>query len=275
MQWTRGTLDQYDTWQRLGNPGWNSTSLFYYMKKSEKFNIPSAEAIEWGATYVLSAHGTIGPINSGYNNPQHSSFTYNSYVNSILNFFNSAASGTRGPVQKILDLCTGAPLGVVRFFYSVIPGIPGGSNPVPNRRSSSAVGYVYPYAPPTTSSSAAGEKNNLIILVGYQATNILWSSNTDTSSNVVATGVAFIATPTSTSTSVTLSVPSPTAGNPAKAKRDTTQYQVDLSSSSGQVIVSSGALGVSCSVVRRIYTADLKTRAPLSSSGVASEILRK
>lgn len=28
MQWTRATLDQYDSFERLGNTGWNSTALF-------------------------------------------------------------------------------------------------------------------------------------------------------------------------------------------------------------------------------------------------------
>lgn len=31
MEWTRATFDQYDAFERLGNEGWNSTSMFKYV----------------------------------------------------------------------------------------------------------------------------------------------------------------------------------------------------------------------------------------------------
>lgn len=270
MQWTRGTLDQYDTFQRLGNPGWNSNSLFQYMKKSEKFHAPNPAQVASGATYDPSVHGQSGPIDAGYPNPPKSTYTFNSMLQSVVNYFATVSSGpnARGPVQKIIDVCSGAPRGVSRFFFSIIPG----TNSTPNKRASSAQGYIYPYVNPSGSSLSA--KNNLVVLVGHQATKILWKPRVSNSANAVASGVQFIATPivdVSAAASGSLNIGLPVK----KAKRDATTFTVNLNANKGEVIVSSGALGVSHHIIIYGSSTDFIHRALPSWNSVESETLRK
>lgn len=184
-----------------------------YMKKSEHFNVPDAYQTALGATSVPSVHGSNGSISVSYPQPYLATVSFGSYISSVLKFF-SPTNLRQNP-----DVCTGRPNGVARFFYSLIPG----PNKVSgqNRRCSSAVGYVYPFV----NGVNAGQKENLVILVGTLATEIIWGNASN--GLQVASGVAFTEAPAS---------PAPPANTTLG-----TSYQVEASK---EVIVAAGALGV-------------------------------
>ena len=60
----RGAAEDYDAWEKLGNPGWGWKGLLPYFKKSVTFTPPGAMLQEvYGATYdVDAAYGEEGPI---------------------------------------------------------------------------------------------------------------------------------------------------------------------------------------------------------------------
>jgi choline dehydrogenase-like flavoprotein len=66
MTYVRAEKTQIDSWEALGNPGWNWDSLFPYYKKYESFTIPSPAQVEAGASYIASDHGELGPLTVGY-----------------------------------------------------------------------------------------------------------------------------------------------------------------------------------------------------------------
>lgn len=212
--------------------------LYRFMQKSEAFIPPSPDQVSLGATADLSVHGTSGPVSISYPEPYLATETFGAYIASMISVFstsppqssssNNTTEASYTPLKQILDLCTGAPLGLARFFYSLLPGrtqIPGG-----NRRTSSAWGYVYPFlAEPEV-------KEGLTILAGHQSTGIVWSSGGN-QSVATATGVKFVATPAST-----------IIGDPLA-----NEFTVAVS---GEVIVAAGALGVGRSTHLRITEAD-------------------
>ncbi|KAH8653230.1 alcohol oxidase [Tricladium varicosporioides] len=66
MAFGRGSEEDYDNWERLGNPGWGWDGLLPYFKKSVTFTPPSAELQnEFGVTYDTRAYGN-GPIQASY-----------------------------------------------------------------------------------------------------------------------------------------------------------------------------------------------------------------
>ncbi|KAL2206892.1 glucose oxidase [Sarocladium strictum] len=66
MTYIRGDASLYDSWEKLGNPGWNWASIFPYFKKSEQYTTPNGEQISAGATYEPQNHGRKGPVHVGY-----------------------------------------------------------------------------------------------------------------------------------------------------------------------------------------------------------------
>lgn len=63
MFWNRGSAADYDTWKKLGNPGWGWKDLLPYFKKSETFHPPSAEiAKEYPISSDMGPHGEVGPV---------------------------------------------------------------------------------------------------------------------------------------------------------------------------------------------------------------------
>jgi len=62
MMFNRGAADDYDNWERLGNPGWGFKGLLPYFVKSSTFQPPSPElAAEFNITWNPEAYGN-GPI---------------------------------------------------------------------------------------------------------------------------------------------------------------------------------------------------------------------
>ncbi|KAI2466361.1 putative GMC oxidoreductase [Annulohypoxylon bovei var. microspora] len=70
LVWTRGSVANFDAWERLGNPGWSWTGLLPYFKKSEKYST----SLDNGSTRnsliaigpVIENHGEQGPVEVGY-----------------------------------------------------------------------------------------------------------------------------------------------------------------------------------------------------------------
>ncbi|KAH8172402.1 GMC oxidoreductase domain-containing protein [Sarocladium implicatum] len=66
MTYVRGDAAVFDSWEKLGNPGWNWDSLYPYFKKVENYTNPSAEQIAMGARFEDEYHGRKGPVHVGY-----------------------------------------------------------------------------------------------------------------------------------------------------------------------------------------------------------------
>lgn len=66
MSYTRAQKVQIDTWERVGNKGWNWNNLFTYYKKSEAFQVPTPEQTSRGADYYIAYHGEDGPLKVGW-----------------------------------------------------------------------------------------------------------------------------------------------------------------------------------------------------------------
>ncbi|KAI7243958.1 GMC oxidoreductase [Hortaea werneckii] len=73
MFFNRGSAEDYDSWEELGNPGWGWKDLLPYFKKSETFTPPSFQIANEYADIIspdLSPHGTDGPVGSSFPNFQ-------------------------------------------------------------------------------------------------------------------------------------------------------------------------------------------------------------
>lgn len=70
MVYTRAEAAQIDTWEAVGNPGWNWDSLFSYYKRSENLQLPFQRQIDGGATYNLDFHGERNPLWTGWSQIQ-------------------------------------------------------------------------------------------------------------------------------------------------------------------------------------------------------------
>ncbi|KAI7243926.1 GMC oxidoreductase [Hortaea werneckii] len=73
MFFNRGSAEDYDSWEELGNPGWGWKDLLPYFKKSETFTPPSLQIANEYADIIspdLAPHGTNGPVGSSFPNFQ-------------------------------------------------------------------------------------------------------------------------------------------------------------------------------------------------------------
>ncbi|KAJ7113667.1 hypothetical protein C8R43DRAFT_1138514 [Mycena crocata] len=66
MVWYRPAAAELDAIEGLGNPGWNSKTMFPYMKAIEHNHPPSAAQRAAGANIVRSHHGFNGPVNVSF-----------------------------------------------------------------------------------------------------------------------------------------------------------------------------------------------------------------
>ncbi|KAL9086349.1 MAG: hypothetical protein Q9165_007135 [Trypethelium subeluteriae] len=62
----RAEVAQIDAWEKIGNAGWNWSSLWPYYKKSEHIQPPTPSQAAHGITYEPSAHGIDGPLAVGW-----------------------------------------------------------------------------------------------------------------------------------------------------------------------------------------------------------------
>ncbi|KAF8987569.1 hypothetical protein BDQ17DRAFT_1374948, partial [Cyathus striatus] len=180
MQWSRGTVGQYDALEELGNEGWNFKTMnsdFRYMKKAEHFHTPNANQTSLGVGFNATAHGKNGNIDSGFlilTLVLH--VIYGTLVNSTAQTYPGLRADNK------VDQCDGDPRG-------------SSDGATQNIRSSSAHGFIFSLAP--------GDRPNLYILTGHLATKIVWKTTQPPSPK----GVAFeVVTNTSSSQSFVVQV---------------------------------------------------------------------
>lgn len=186
QEYARGTKDQYDALEKLGNPGWNWDSMLKYMQKSESFHPPSAEQKQQGATFDPSVHGYRGPLSVAYPVPYVGSKAIQAYL--------SSAEGTIQGLEPSMDVSDGQPNGGNALYFTIEPGKEGTVGG--NRRCSAAVGYVYPAL---GAGAGEGGKEGLTILTEHFGTGIVWSAQ-ERGKPVRAVGVRFVSTPAENAT---------------------------------------------------------------------------
>lgn len=166
MFFCRASETEYDAWATLnpnGNQTWNWAEMYKYMRKSENYTAPPAETIsDMGLIVNSSAHGSGGPIQSGY-----SEWIYPANAEWIPTWV------TLGMTAK--DLADGNNHGVSLTTSTL--------NARNQSRSDSKAGYIDPLAP----------RSNLVILTGQQVTKVIFNGTTDASGNAIASGVQFSA----------------------------------------------------------------------------------
>ncbi|PSN59314.1 GMC oxidoreductase [Corynespora cassiicola Philippines] len=158
MVFDRGAKSDYDTWEALGNKGWNFESLLPYFKKSEKFTPPSKEILaDYDIKWDLEYHGENGYIQSSY-----SPFFWPSMKNIV-------EATKELQISISTDQASGKALG---GFYC-----PHNQDPVKVIRSSAEDYYV-----------AAQARASFHLLTGQQVTQIITSAVDGT---IKASGVRF------------------------------------------------------------------------------------
>ncbi|KAL8742857.1 MAG: hypothetical protein Q9190_004720 [Brigantiaea leucoxantha] len=71
MFFNRGSKADWDSWELLGNPGWNWEGLLPYFKKATTFTPPPPQiAADYPISSDLSPHGMHGPIGASFANFQ-------------------------------------------------------------------------------------------------------------------------------------------------------------------------------------------------------------
>lgn len=66
MAYTRADNVQVDTWESIGNNGWNWEALLPYYMKSQLLNTPTAAQAEAGITFDPEVNGFDGPLKTGW-----------------------------------------------------------------------------------------------------------------------------------------------------------------------------------------------------------------
>ncbi|KAJ6779884.1 hypothetical protein PWT90_09380 [Aphanocladium album] len=67
MTYLRGDKSEFDSWEQLGNKGWNWETMMKYYKKLEGFVTPEQWQVDAGATFDPKAHGTGGDLHTCFN----------------------------------------------------------------------------------------------------------------------------------------------------------------------------------------------------------------
>ncbi|KAK0560099.1 hypothetical protein OC844_003980 [Tilletia horrida] len=175
---TRGDVAQFDNIGKLGNAGWDYSSLLTYMKKSENFIVPNSAQVNAGAQYNASAHGSGGPVTIRFGDIQGASrrsaegayprFAKRFYTGPYQRNFVQAIKKAIG-TDQVADLSAGHTNGVAFTPNSMLRG-PG------NLRSSSAIAYLNPVE----------NRPNLVVLTTWRGWKINWASGSGTPT---ATGV--------------------------------------------------------------------------------------
>lgn len=182
--WNRASRAQYDALGALINSadaGWNWNGLLGYMKKSEKFVAPNQDQRNLGAKWDPSVHGTSGPLEIGFTQIRNNNRRSTTNVGGASQQWKRMFTGPQQPafikavgetlgVQQVDDQCSGQANSVAFTPNSI--GVNG-------QRTSAASAYYTPVQ----------NRDNLTILTGTMAKNLLWdaatSSNLLRSSGVV------------------------------------------------------------------------------------------
>ncbi|KAI1502517.1 putative choline dehydrogenase [Biscogniauxia marginata] len=159
MTWNRGSKQDYDAWEELGNKGWGWDDLLPFFKKSESFHLPNKETqAHHREHYDHEAIGVSGAVHASYSKQYSAAhqLCYDTYV----------ALGV--PENKAHH--SGSNVGVWTNLVSV--------NPENNTRSYAASAYYTP----------SSDRPNLFVLTETLVDQIVLSRE---SGQWVATGVRF------------------------------------------------------------------------------------
>ncbi|KAI5918205.1 putative choline dehydrogenase [Camillea tinctor] len=159
MTWNRGSRQDYDAWEELGNRGWGWDDLLPYFKKSESFHSPEKETQSHNRQHIdYKATGTGGPIHTSYSKqyPITHQLCHDTYVSLGIDENKAHQAGSN--------------VGVWTNLSTV--------NPETNTRSYSASAYYAPIA----------AKPNLFVLTEALVKNVVLSHE---DGQLSATGVRF------------------------------------------------------------------------------------
>jgi choline dehydrogenase-like flavoprotein len=163
MAYTRAQDVQIDSWETIGNPGWNWQNLFPYYIKSESFQPPTQSQALAGASYNPKDHGDSGPLAVGW----------------PLEMVNGTLPGILNSTYQVLgvpwlsDINSGQMHG-----YNVYPMT---VNRTKDIRDDAATAYYWPYK----------GRGNLHLMTKKQVNRIIWAPD-PTGGNATATGVEVI-----------------------------------------------------------------------------------
>lgn len=144
----RGSAEDYNSWEKLGNPGWGWKDLLPYFQKSVTFTPPDQWLREeYGATYDDAAYGQKGPI--------HASNPAWAWPASKIQIKGWEELG----VKKSTEGAGGDAFG---WFW-----VPRAQNPINQTRSYSVTGHLDP----------ALQRKNFEILVGHGVKKVLLGKN--------------------------------------------------------------------------------------------------
>ncbi|CAI7667780.1 unnamed protein product [Penicillium pancosmium] len=159
MSYTRAQNVQIDSWESLGNKGWNWQSLFPYYMKSEGFQVPTQDQISFGADYYSDYHGEHGPMKVGW--PK---FLTNS---TVLPALDESFNHLGVPYNR--DVNGGLMVGLTSHPNTI--------DSEANVRHDAARAYYWPYQ----------SRPNLKIISNTHANRIIWGNDSD--GDAVAIGV--------------------------------------------------------------------------------------
>jgi choline dehydrogenase len=145
MIYNRGSPDDFDEWEKLGNNGWNFRNLAGYMKKAETFHQSGRSTL---TSEDLAHHGDNGPWQTGY-----------SHLNGLSKMF--------------LDACDAVGISKIQDFNHPKRGMLGASQfqtfiDPQGQRSSTAVAYL---------TKEVASRTNLSIATGQTVTKILFDTS--------------------------------------------------------------------------------------------------
>jgi len=163
LMYVRGSREDYDAWESLGNKGWGWEGMLPYFKKSQCYDAANKQPSnpQWMPIAARERyHGSDGPIHTSFND----------YYEPFEEEFCQAAYEVGGKPSTLSDAWSGDHMG----FYSSLAAVSRTSDS-PGRRSYAASGYLKPNL----------HRPNLKVLTEALATKVVLDGNT-------ARGVEFI-----------------------------------------------------------------------------------
>ncbi|KAI1377500.1 putative GMC oxidoreductase [Hypoxylon crocopeplum] len=186
LVWTRGSVADFDAWERLGNSGWGWSGILPYFQKSENYSAPVSKGPARQAPIpvhpVIGGYGKNGPVEVSYPN-----YDYNQSYNFLEG------------VQELGIPANADPNGGNATGACIIPSSMMAKN---QSRSDARTSYLDPVL----------DRPNLHLVTGYTVTRILHdsagiifpnSTHTSGGSGLSVTGVELAANLTAATITVT------------------------------------------------------------------------
>ncbi|KAJ7234408.1 alcohol oxidase [Mycena rebaudengoi] len=167
--WDRASKAEYDAWQLFASDSdWNFDNLLPYFLKSETINMKNSDKFLYPSSNSFGTKGKGSKVVDGSNGPIHASYNdiYGDLVQPLALTFNNLKVATN------INTVGGNSAGVRNERTAVVNGV----------RSYSANTYYCP----------ASTRKNLHVLIGAQATKILFTGPTPVGRVATATAVSFV-----------------------------------------------------------------------------------